>query len=178
MPDGFVANPCIFPYNSACYTMKRALLLVLVVALCLTSGCSSADSSAVSRTASPDSSLPAKPDAPLPPPVSPQPPSVKPNLTFVGAAFDSVVVTDSVSYKAYLYIATAFPEGANESLLEAGQHISAEPLYIKSPDGTIDLTVPKNSRLFALRRSVPNQGFVGKISLVPDRGWCIIDVDS
>jgi hypothetical protein len=110
-------------------------------------------------------------------PVPVQPPAVKPNLTFVGAAFDSIHHIDSIRYKAYLFVGTAIPEAGNESLVEPGQRLIAEPLYVVSTDGTVDLSNPRNAKLYSLYGKSPREGFLGKVTMIPGRGWFIVDVE-
>jgi hypothetical protein len=110
-------------------------------------------------------------------PVPVQPPAVKPNLTFVGAAFDSIHHIDTIRYKAFLFVGTAIPEPGKESLVEPGQRLIAEPLYVVSADGTVDLSNPRNAKLYSLYGKSPRESFLGKVTMIPGRGWFIVDVE-
>ena len=107
-----------------------------------------------------------------------QPAAIRPNVTFAGVKIDSVVIVDDHQFLVFGLINTAIPEHGMESLAEIGQKLMLQPDYATRPDGSADMSIEGNRRLLSLRSAKKNQVFLGRISLRPQKGWVILEVES
>ena len=104
--------------------------------------------------------------------------SIAANFSAASVGVDSVVILDTLGYRAFLYIASVRAQGSMVSFAEPGQHIEATPQYLKGASGSIDLGDPRNNRLFALRGAKAGDSLEVKISLLSAGGWVLVDADA
>jgi hypothetical protein len=100
------------------------------------------------------------------------------NFSAASVGVDSLVILDTLRYRAFLYIASVRAQGTMASFAETGQRIEATPQYLKGASGSIDLGNPRNNRLFALRGAKAGDSLEVKISLLSVGGWVLVDVDA
>ena len=93
----------------------------------------------------------------------------------LSARIDLVVVTDSVRYRLIVRIDSA-TAGEGVEVPTSGQRLELTPGFVVSEDSTIDLTNPRNARLYSLRAALPGKSISGSVLRDRRQRWVLIDL--
>jgi len=143
--------------------MERFRTGILLVALFLGLSCRSSDPRKEDTPASHGKGEPKGPGT-----------AIAANFSHATVAVDTVVITDSLRYTAYLYVTKVSPGDRLPSLAEPGAHIAASPVYMRSAGGKVDIAAERNSGLFALRRAKAGDTLEVTVSLLSDGSWSLV----
>ncbi|HUL42730.1 MAG TPA: hypothetical protein VLY03_00065 [Bacteroidota bacterium] len=103
-----------------------------------------------------------------------QPNVFQQSVSLVEAVVDTVIVTDSLSYRASVLVRSA--SGKGNTFASEGEHLTIVPQYGLTDSMTVDPAAPRNKGLLRLRTMKKGESFRGKLSLGQDGGWRLLEV--
>jgi hypothetical protein len=103
--------------------------------------------------------------------------SLKRNGGVFTAVIEAVTILDELRYRLTVRLTTMAALEGMDAPSGQGQHLDLSPEYVLDANGTVDLSNERNKRLMTLRSAKPGDEVTGKISLVPEKGWVILDVE-
>ena len=159
--------------------MKIVMIVPIVLASALLSGCRSPESTSKNSQVNPELKQNLADSVALPPPgryLSPS--AVKRNGSQISALVDSVIILDEFYYKLFATMRTVEPLNALESLAEPHQSLELHPDYLLSSTGTPLPGNERNAGILRLRSTHPGEIFHALISYSASRGWMISRADS
>ena len=147
------------------------ILASVAVCVLLAVGCScdkaQKSGSAASDTSQHGDQIPDKKDA-----------AIKSNAMAVTAVVESVAVLDDVHYRVFVrVISTDSRTEGMEAVADSGRHMVLSPEYALDGEGDWDRTSERNKRLLTLLSARPGDRIAGKLSLLKDKGWVIVDAE-
>jgi hypothetical protein len=150
--------------------MHSVLMLTLVLAGVAASGCSSPKTEKV---------LPSRGDTAksVNQTGTPEGTTLKRNAAEMAAVVESVEVSGDFRYRLTVRLTSLAAAEGTDTPSEQGQRLVLSPGYVFDANGAVDPSNERNRRLMALRSARPGDGVKGTISLTPEKGWVILDVE-
>ena len=105
------------------------------------------------------------------------PTTIKPNASLVTAVIDSLILIDDLQYRIAVRINSSTSVAGMATLAEPGQRTVLSPQYLLDNNKSIETTSDRNKKLLTLRSSKPGDTFHGKISLVEEGKWVLVEVE-
>jgi len=148
------------------------ILASATVCLLLAAGCScdkaQKSGSAASDTSQHRDQIPGNKDA-----------AIKSNAMAITAVVESVAVLDDVRYRLFVsLISTDSHTEGMETAADSGRRMVLSPEYALNAQGKCDRSNERNNRLMTLLSAKPGERITGKISLLQNEGWVIVDIET
>lgn len=103
---------------------------------------------------------------------------IQANISRVIGTVKKVDLLDSLYYRITIAIDSSFAMGDQASLAERGQEVTVTPRFVEDVRGGVDTTNERNKRLLSLRSLSTASPFRGKISLLGQGKWIVVDIDT
>jgi hypothetical protein len=150
--------------------MEKILALLLVLLCSAGPGCSSSPA-ARSLSLVQDTARGAGKDG------APRATSLKRNGGVFTAVIDSISLLDGFRYRLTVRLSSAAALEGVDAPSGQDARLELTPGYVLDENGIVDQSNERNKRLMTLRLARPGDEVTGKISLIPGKGWVILDVE-
>jgi hypothetical protein len=102
--------------------------------------------------------------------------AIKSNAMAVTAVVESVAVIDDVHYRLFVRIISSDSRAEGmETVADSSRRMVLSPEYVLDEQGKCDRSNERNNRLVTLLSAKSGDRITGKISLLQDKGWVIVD---
>jgi hypothetical protein len=98
------------------------------------------------------------------------------NYSEVEAVLESAETLYEPIYSMKLFIVAVTAKGGQSAVIEPGQRVVATPLYDMDAAGNVDLTIPRNAALNAIRQLPAGSKFKGTLAVTNKGNWQLLSV--